>query len=262
MFTMKLSDSASSKLEGKCALVTGSSSGIGAEIARRLAQKGADVVVNYFKSQIAAEEVARGIRGAGGRVITVRCDVSKASDVDQMITKTIAEFGRLDILVNNAGIAEERGGLLTVTEEIWDKIIDINLKGAFLVSRRAMPEILKQGRGKIINIASINSFVAEPNSLAYCSSKAGLIGLTKSLALEFAPKGINVNAIAPGQIETPLMAEWLSIPEVTEALKFKTPYGRVGKPTDVASLAAFLADDESEFVNGAVFVVDGGWMIQ
>jgi len=249
------------RLVNKVALVTGASSGIGKGIAIRFAREGASVAVNYSKSRERAEDVVGAITSFGGKAIAIKADVTKADEVDGMVTQVVKEFGKLNVLVNNAGIFIEKS-IEDTSEDVWDKVMGINLKGPYLCSRRCVPELLKQNGGKIINLASIDSFVSEPNASAYCASKAGVVGLTTSLAFELAPKRINVNAIAPGQIETPMIAEWLKNPETVKSLISKTPYGRIGKPSDIAAAAAFLASDESEFVNGAVIAVDGGWMTQ
>jgi NAD(P)-dependent dehydrogenase (short-subunit alcohol dehydrogenase family) len=245
----------------KVALVTGSSSGIGRAIAVRLAREGATVAVNYSKSQERAQETVKEINSVGGKAIIIKADVTKATEVDIMVTQAVKELGKLNILVNNAGVFIEKP-FEDTSEQVWDTIMNVNLKGPYLCSRRCVPELLKQGGGKIINLASIDSFIAEPNATAYCASKAGVVGFTTALAYELAPKRINVNAIAPGQIDTPMIGEWLKNPETVKALISKTPYGRIGKPTDIAAAAAFLASDESEFVNGVVLTVDGGWLLQ
>jgi NAD(P)-dependent dehydrogenase (short-subunit alcohol dehydrogenase family) len=249
------------RLEGKSALVTGSSSGIGRGIALRFAKEGANVAVNYSKSKEQAEETLHEIEKLGVKSLAVRANVSQTAEVDKMVSDTIHEFGRLDILVNNAGIFVEKS-LEETTDEIWDNVIGVNLKGAFLCARRCVPEMAKIGKGKIINTASMDGLIAEPNIPAYCVSKAGIIGLTTSLALDLASKKINVNAIAPGQIQTPMIAEWLKNPELVKGLTSKTPLGRLGQPEDVAATAAFLAADESDFITGTVILVDGGWTLQ
>jgi 3-oxoacyl-[acyl-carrier protein] reductase len=184
-----------------------------------------------------------------------------------MVSKVTDTFGRLDILVNNAGVYLEAGvfaedtGLHKTSEEVWDRTLSVNLKGTFLCSRRSVPEMLKQGRGKIINITSIDGIVAERNSYAYCASKAGIIGLTKAMALDLAPKKINVNAIAPGQINTPaLVADPKLMKESLRRYLVETPGGRIGQPEEIASATAFLASDESDFMHGSIMVVDGGWL--
>lgn len=249
------------RLEGKSALVTGSSSGIGRGIAIRFAREGANVAVNYSKSKDSAEETMREIDKTGVKSLEVRADVSQTDQVDRMVSQTVRELGKLDILVNNAGIFIEKS-LEDTTDEIWDAVLGTNLKGAFLCARRCVPEMSKTGKGKIINTASMDGLIAEPNIPAYAVSKAGVIGLTTSLALDLASKKINVNAIAPGQIQTPMISEWLKNPELVRGLISKTPLGRLGQPEDVAATAAFLAADESDFITGAVILVDGGWTIQ
>ncbi len=249
------------RLEGKSALVTGSSSGIGRGIAIRFAREGANVAINYSKSKESADNTLSEVKATGAKGIAIRADVSRTEQVDRMVSETIHEFGRLDILVNNAGVFIEKS-LEETTDEIWDTILGVNLKGAFLCARRCVPEMVKLGKGKIINTASMDGLIAEPNIPAYCSSKAGIIGLTTSLALDLASKKINVNAIAPGQIQTPMIAEWLKNPELVKGLTSKTPLGRLGQPEDVAATAAFLAADESDFITGNVILVDGGWIIQ
>ena len=249
------------RLEGKTALVTGSSSGIGRGIAIRFANEGANVVVNYSKSKDLAEETLREIDKTGAKSLGVRADVSQTEQVNNMVLQAVREFGRLDILANNAGIFVEKA-IEDTTDEIWDTVLGTNLKGAFLCSRRCVPEMSKTGKGKIINTASMDGLIAEPNIPAYAVSKAGIIGLTTSLALDLASKKINVNAIAPGQIQTPMIGEWLKNPELVKGLVSKTPLGRLGQPEDVAATAAFLAADESDFITGTVILVDGGWTIQ
>jgi NAD(P)-dependent dehydrogenase (short-subunit alcohol dehydrogenase family) len=249
-------------LTGKVAVVTGASSGIGRGIAIRLAREGANVTVNYLKSDRLAEEVVGTIRGAGSEPLLMKGDVSDAGFVDGMIAETVRRFGRLDVLVNNAGIAIETGGLETVTDQIWDRIMSVNLKGTFLCIRRAVPEMLKNGSGRIINISSIYADVSELNTIAYCASKGGVNALTKALALELAPKGVTVNAIAPGQIETVQIATPDRRAEVIRRYTAGTPVGRIGQPEDIAAAAAYLASDESSFATGSVFVIDGGWTIQ
>jgi NAD(P)-dependent dehydrogenase (short-subunit alcohol dehydrogenase family) len=250
------------RLVGKCALVTGSSSGIGRGIALRFAKEGANVAINDLAvKEKQAQAVVEEIKKLGVKAIAVKADVSKTSEVDEMVTQVVRQLGKLDILANNAGIFLEKP-LEETTDEMWDRVLNTNLKGQFLCARRCVPEMLKQGKGKIINTASIDSIIAEPNASAYCASKAGVAGLTTALALELAPKKINVNAIAPGQIDTPLIAEWMKNPEIVRTIISKTPFGRIGKPEDIAAAAAFLASDESEFINGVILVVDGGWLVQ
>ena len=248
------------KLLNKAAIVTGSSSGNGKAIALRFAEEGANVVVNYLTHEEEAKKVAKEIENLGSKAIVVRADVSKASDVDRLVKAAVDAFGKVDILVNNAGILLEKP-ILETTEEDWDRVIDVNLKGTFLCTKRVVSEMFKQGKGKIINISSIDAVVGEPNMSAYCASKGGVSSLTRELAIELAPKKININAIGPGQIDTPMVAEWLKDPKVKQSLIERTPFRRIGKPEDVAAAAVFLALDETEFINGITLFVDGGWLI-
>lgn len=204
------------------------------------------------------------IKRAGGKFIVVQADVSKADDVDRLISRTIEKFGRLDILVNNAGIYRSHLAHET-SEEEWDAVIDVNLKGAFLCSKRAIPDMLKNEndviRGRIINIASIAGIVAFEANPAYCASKGGLILLTKEMALDYAPH-ININAICPGVIETPMTSELLRDQDARKDIMSTTPAGRAGRPEEIAVAAVFLASSDADFITGASLVVDGGWTIK
>ena len=245
------------RLVGKNALVTGAGMGIGKGIALRLAQEGANVAVNYLKSEQQAKTVVEEIKKLGVSGIPIRADVSNTHDVDHMVSQLVQEFGKLNILVNNAGIWFEKS-LMETTDEIWDKTLDVDLKGVFLCTRRCVPEMIKQGGGKIINISSTDAIIAEPNSLAYSAAKAGIIGLTQALALELGPKNINVNAVAPGLTNTPMTAPWLANARMHESFISRTPIGRVGKPEDIAATVAFLASSDSDFISGVLIPADGG----
>lgn len=246
------------RLEGKIAIVTGAASGIGRGIALRFAKEGVNVVVADVNLD-GAKEVAKEIEKLGRKALALKVDVSSSGDVDQMVKTTIEKFGKLDILVNNAGVIVMKP-IVDMTEDDWDRVLDVNLKGVFLCTKRAVPEMLKQGKGKIINITSVAGQVGYANSSAYCASKGGIINLTRELALELSPKKINVNAIGPGVIETAMTKSFLQDPEMRKMLLGMTPYGRVGQPADIAAAAVFLASDESDFVNGATLFVDGGWL--
>jgi len=244
------------RLKGKVAIVTGAGRGIGRAVARLFAQEGAKVVINYSRSERGAQDLADEIRRGGGEVLLVKADVSKADEVKMMVQKTVEKFGRVDILVNNAGILVP-AGFLDSTEEMWDKTIDINLKGTYLCSKEVAPIMLNQKKGKIVNIASVCG-LAQLTALGntpYVASKAGVIGLTRSLAVNLGPN-INVNAISPGVIETDMVAFFT--PERKNMIISETPLKRTGRPEEIASATLFLASDESDFITGEVLTVSGG----
>lgn len=247
-------------LKGKKALVTGASRGIGRGIALALAKQGADVAINYHSKAKEAEKVTAAIKKMGRNAFSVQADVSSVNDVIRMFGKIKKKWGKLDILVNNAGIVAF-ADFETMTEEEWDKIMDVNLKGQFLCSREAVKLMGKGGR--IINIASIASGgvgVGFSRIAHYTASKGGIVALTENMALDLAPKGINVNAIAPGVIETDMTKGMLADEKVKQGLLMRVPKGRVGKPEDIGAAAAFLASDEADYITGAVLYVDGGWL--
>ena len=242
------------RLEGKVTLITGAASGIGRESALLFAAEGASVVVADY-DVVKGKETAKLIEDTGGSAICVQTDVSKLSDIEGMIDVTIKTFGRLDILFNNAGIQGSRGGFTTdISEEEWDKVMDINLKSVFRTARLAIPIMLKQGGGTIINTASAQGVGGSITGGAYCTSKAVVIMLTKVLAIEYGRKNIRVNCICPGVIETPMSSGYIPFLK-TEALAA----GRPGKPQEIAQAALFLASDESSYLHGAAIPVDGGW---
>ena len=250
------------KLLDNVAVVTGAASpiGMGRAFALAFAREGADVVVCDIKEE-GLKEREEEIKKLGRKALAVKTDVSKAAEVSQLIENTIATFGKIDILVNNAGVREEPAKpIQEITEEEWDIIHGTNLKGVFLCIKYAVPHMIKRKRGKIINIASIFGQVAFPNYGAYCAAKGGVINLTRTLATELAPHKINVNAIGPGVIETELSKTTLEDPEIMKLILPLIPYGRVGKPEDIAAVAVFLASDESEYVNGQTIFSDGGWL--
>jgi len=243
-------------LKGKVAIVTGASRGIGSAIATRFVREGAKVVLNYNQSEEAATKLLAKIRSEGGEAITVKADVSKANDVKQLVQRAVDAFGRVDILVNNAGVMFPNT-FLDADESVWDKTIDINLKGAYLCSREVAPIMLKQKKGKIINISS-NSGIYHPSALRfveYVVSKAGMNGLTRALALKLGPY-INVNAICPGWIKTEMVEN--TNPELEKTILEETPLKRFGIPDEVANAALYLASDESDFVTGELHIVAGG----
>ena len=245
-------------LEGKIAVVTGASRGIGRAIVIRLAGEGATVVINYNGSKEKAEEVKQEIEGAGGKAAVCQCNVADFDQCQAFIQKVIDEFGRIDILVNNAGITRD-GLLMKMSEEDFDQVIETNLKGAFHTIRFASRQMLRQKSGRIINLSSVVGVTGNAGQANYAASKAGVIGLTKSAARELASRGITVNAIAPGFIETD-MTSVLS-EKVKEGAAAGIPLGAFGKPEDVAAAAAFLASDEAGYITGPVLHVDGGMVM-
>ncbi len=245
-------------LDGKIAVVTGASRGIGRAIALELASRGAFVVVNYNGSKDRAEEVKKEIEAAGGKAEVYQCNVSDFEKCQAFIQDVIKTYGRLDILVNNAGITRD-GLLMKMSEADFDSVIETNLKGTFNTIRFASRQMLKQRSGRIINMSSVVGIAGNAGQANYASSKAGVIGLTKAVARELASRGITVNAIAPGFIETE-MTEVLS-DAVKEASVAQIPLGRFGKPEDIAKTAAFLASDSAGYITGQVIQVDGGMAI-
>jgi len=244
------------RLKNKVAIVTGAGRGIGRTIVMIFAQEGAKVVVNYNRSQKEASMVVEEIRKMGGEALMIRADVSKADEVKSMVQRTVEHFGRVDILVNNAGIMIP-SSFLESTEENWDQTMDVNLKGAYLCCREVAPIMLKQNKGKIINISSISGLF-ERSAVAcvdYVVSKAGMIGLTRALAVHLGP-AINVNAICPGTVETDIVASL--DPETKKLMRDESLLKRLGKPEEIAYTALFLASDESDFITGEILTVAGG----
>lgn len=251
------------KLSGKVALVTGSSQGIGQAIAIRLAAEGANVVINYRSHPEGAQETLSLVEAAGGKCypvsgLTVQADTGMVADVERMIAESIAHFGTLDILVNNAGI-EKNADFWNVTEADYDAVLNVNLKGVFFATQGFVRHLIQEKKpGKVINISSVHEELPFPHFAAYCASKGGLKMLTRNLAVELAPYGITINNVAPGAIETPINTKLLNDPEKLSALLNNIPLGRLGKPKDVASLVAFLASEESDYITGTTVFVDGG----
>ena len=246
------------KLDGKVAIVTGAASGNGRGMAVRFAEDGADVVVADL-DEAGMDETARMVRQQERQALTVRCDVAKKAEVDALIAATVQRFGHLDVVVANAGVAERDTDCFSMTEDQWDRTININLKGVFLTLQAGANQMLKQGRGgRLIAISSIMGEWGSASTPAYCASKGGVKQLVKSFAIASGPYGITCNAIGPGFIETQMTARLKEMPAVEQYLADKTPVGYIGAPSDVASVAAFLASDDSRFVNGTTIFPDGG----
>jgi len=245
-------------LSSKVAIVTGSGRGIGRAIALKLAEAGATVVVNDVGQAELVESVAEEIKATGGQSLAILADVSLAEDVTRLVETTVSTCGKVDILVNNAGITRDHL-LLRMTDDDWDKVLQVNLKGVFLCTRAVLRHMIKQRWGRIISIASIVGMVGNPGQANYASAKAGIVGFTRTIAKEAASRGITANAIAPGFIETGmtqrLEEEW------QQELKKRIPLGYFGSPRDVAEAVAFLASEEARYITGQVLGVDGGMAI-
>lgn len=245
-------------LEGKTALVTGASRGIGREIALELARQGANVAVNYAGSEAKANEVTEEIKAMGRDAFSIQCNVANGESVQAMVKETISRFGSLDILVNNAGITRDNL-LMRMKESEWDEVIDTNLKGVFLCTKAVSRQMMKQRSGRIINISSIVGVSGNPGQANYVAAKSGVIGLTKTAARELAPRGITVNAVAPGFISTDMTDE-LSEEVKSEMLK-GIPLSRFGVAKDIAKVAGFLASEDSSYMTGQTLHVDGGMVM-
>ncbi|NOY52179.1 MAG: 3-oxoacyl-[acyl-carrier-protein] reductase [Deltaproteobacteria bacterium] len=241
-------------LQGKVALVTGSAQGIGKSIAQALSRDGADCIISDVNLEM-AEKTAEEIRAVGRKAIALQANVADAEEVSEMIRKGIDEFGKIDILVNNAGITRD-GLLMRMKEEDWDLVLSINLKGSFLCSKAVARPMMKQRSGRIINIASIVGAMGNAGQANYVASKAGVIGLTKTVARELASRGITCNAVAPGFIDTAMTQSLAG--DVKENLYAQIPMGKLGSPEDVASAVRFLASDEAAYITGQVIHVNGG----
>lgn len=246
------------KLEGKVALVTGASRGIGREIALELAKSGADVAVNYSGSKEKAENVAEEIKAMGRNAFVIQANVGDSDQVQNMIKDTLSHFGKIDILVNNAGVTRDNL-LMRMKEDEWDDVMNINLKGVFLTTKAVSRSMMKQRAGRIINISSIVGVTGNPGQSNYVASKAGVIGLTKTAAKELSSRGITVNAVAPGFIETD-MTEKLT-DEIQNEMKKQIPLARFGQPEDIAKVVVFLSSDDASYMTGQTIHVDGGMVM-
>ncbi|HEX5614301.1 MAG TPA: glucose 1-dehydrogenase [Acidimicrobiia bacterium] len=256
-----MTDGRAGRLDGKVALITGAGSGMGREAALLFAREGAAIaVVEHPSADAAGHAVAAEITGAGGRAAAIAADVASAADCSRMVAETLAAFGGLHVLYNNAGIfPADDGGALDTPEATWDRVMEVNLKGVWLGCRAGIPALIESGGGSIVNVASFVALMgAATAQIAYTASKGGVLSMTRELAVEYARQGIRANALCPGPIETPLLAELLSDPVRRARRMVHIPMGRLGRAEELAKAALFLASDDSSFMTGAALVVDGG----
>lgn len=245
-------------LTGKVALVTGASRGIGQATAIDLAKAGADIVVNFIGNEAVAQETVEAIEALGRKAIKIKADVGNADDVQAMVDEAVAAFGHIDILVNNAGITRD-GLLIRMKDSDWDDVLNINLKGVYLVTKAVAKLMVKQRTGRIINMTSVSGVTGNVGQANYAAAKAGVIGFTKTCAKELAARGITVNAVAPGFIETAMTDV---LPEkIKEGIAATVPFGRMGQPEEIASVVTFLASDFASYITGQVLNVDGGMVM-
>jgi len=246
----------SERFDGKVALITGAGGGIGRATALAFAAEGARVVVADW-NESAASTTAESIRAAGGAALVVRVDVSIEAQVASMLAQTLAEFGRLDVAFNNAGVDLHGPSVTELDEASWDRVLDINLKGVWLCMKHEIPAMLERG-GAIVNMASVGGVVAAPGLSAYIAAKHGVVGLTRSAALEFIGRGVRINALCPGATKSALLDDWLSAPGMAEAIRKQHPIGRWAQPEEIARTVLFLASEEASFIVGLPLIVDGG----
>ena len=247
------------KLEDKIAIVTGGGSGIGRAAVRRFAEEGASVMAADIREEGLRETADSVNAELPDSVSLCPTDVSDSSSVERLVAETVSAYGRLDVIHSNAGIMRE-GSVVDLPEDQWDELFSVNVKGSFLLGKYGVPEMRKAGGGAIVITASANSFYAESDIAGYCATKGAVMQLTRAMAIDHGPEGIRVNCICPGWIETPMALPFLEeVPEGREFASKIAPLGRVGKPEEVAEIAAFLASDEARFVTAAAYNVDGGW---
>lgn len=247
------------KLEGKVALVTGSSQGIGSAVAVRLAKEGANVVIDYRSHPEGAETTLKQVEATGRKGYIVQADLGVVSDVRRLVAQSIQYFGQLDILVNNAGVDGKNADFWDVTEANYDAVLNVNLKGAFFATQAIVQHLIETKRkGKIINISSVHEELPFPHFTPYCASKGGLKMVMRNLAVELGSLGITINNVAPGAIETPINTNLLNDPQKLGALLQNIPLGRLGKPEDIGPVVAFLASSDADYITGSTFFVDGG----
>ena len=250
------------EFDGKTAVVTGASSGIGRAIAMKLAKKGANVVIADIKSDPSGGgmDTHEKIQNSGGNAIFVKTDTSSSADVKELFETALDTYKKVDILVNNAGV-HHSAPVTEESEEGWDQVIDVNLKGCYLCCKHAIDQMLEKDLdGKVVNIASIAGIVGFGGSAAYCASKGAIVNLTKEMAIDYGPEGININAVAPGVIRTAMTQEMLEDDETRKGMEAQTLAPRLGEPEDIANAVSFLASEKSSFVMGETLVVDGGWV--
>ena len=254
----------SNRLKDRVALITGAASGQGRAAALLFAAAGARVVVADIDAE-GAEKVVAEIQTDSGEAVAVSADISREAEVKSMIERAVEEYGRLDILFNNAGVGFSASGrfkmasVVDTPEDDWDAILAINLKGAAMGCKHAIPVMEDQGGGTIVNNASINALVAMPGADAYTAAKGGIVSLTRVLAVDWGPKGIRVNCLCPAGVDTPMIAPALADEQIASSMRESTPLGRLAQPEETAQVALFLASDESSYLNGVVIPVDGGW---
>ena len=249
-------------MDGTVALVTGGSSGIGFATCLAFAREGARVVIADISAE-GGEKAERMIKEAGGEGTFVKTDVSRAAEVEALVKRAVESYGRLDYAFNNAGIEGTMASTVDCTEENWDRTIDINLKGVWLCMKYEIPQMLRRGKGAIVNMASVAGLVGSPNSPAYCASKGGVIQLTRTAALEYATAGIRINAVCPGAIRTPMIERVIAAqPDMREALATMHPIGRMGEPEEIAEAVIWLCSPAASFVTGQALAIDGGFVAQ
>ena len=246
------------KLEGKVAIVTGGSGGIGEGICRRLAQEGAKIVVNYRSHPDEAQKTLEKVEQAGSEGYIVQADLSKVEQIDNLVRQSINHFGKVDILINNAGL-EKRADFWDISEEDYDLVMNVNLKAVFFATQAVVKHFRKTNNpGRIINISSVHEELPFPHFTSYCASKGGVKMITRNLAVELGSMGITINNVAPGAIATPINHDLLNNPEQLKKVTQNIPLGRLGEPEDVSGIVAFLASDEAKYITGSTFYVDGG----
>ena len=250
------------RMDGTVALVTGGSSGIGFATCLAFAREGTKVVLGDISAE-GGDKAERMIKEAGGEGTFVKTDVSRAAEVEALVKSTVEAYGRLDYAFNNAGIEGTMASTVDCTEENWDRTIDINLKGVWLCMKYEIPQMLRRGKGAIVNMASVAGLVGSPNSPAYCASKGGVIQLTRTAALEYAKAGIRINAVCPGAIRTPMIERVIAAqPDMREALATMHPIGRMGEPEEIAEAVIWLCSPAASFVTGQALAIDGGFVAQ